>query len=158
MRTSSDTHRIQVLLHRLDRANGIARRCTAELQDLFALTPDDKLSNLAGTSFMAAQTALAAPIVDTAAMTVTWAGRSCTLGHTIPLRLMERLARRPNQFVPFARLLRDVWDDNARSDEAIRSAVRDLKARLVAAKMAGLADCLRAHRRHYGLFLPKTNS
>jgi len=158
MSESSATHRALVLLERLERANRIAKRCTDELKPLLATTADERLANLTGSMFAGGDGLLKTPIVDGAAMTVTWAGRSCLLGNTVPFHLMDRLARRPNQYVTFDRLIRDVWAGNIRSDDTIRSSIRNLKTRLVVAGMEQLASFLRGERRHYGLFLPTASS
>jgi DNA-binding winged helix-turn-helix (wHTH) protein len=67
--------------------------------------------------------------------------------------MLERLARRPNQFVSFDRLIRDVWDGHPKSDEAIRSVVKELRDRLRKGGMRRLASAIRGERRAYALVL-----
>ena len=92
-------------------------------------------------------------IVDQASRTVTFRGTSCCLGNTLMFRLIERLARRPNTFVSFDRLIRDVWDGDAKSDEAIRSVVKELRARLRKSGLRRLASAIAGQRRAYALIL-----
>jgi DNA-binding response OmpR family regulator len=73
----------------------------------------------------------------------------------LPLKLFERLARRPNQYLSYERLLDEVWE-GTRSFSAIRSVVKTLRGRLVKAGMADLADAIDGSvYRHYGLKLDK---
>ena len=81
--------------------------------------------------------------------------RSCYLGNTVAFKLLERLARRPNQFVHCETLLEDLWDCHT-SREAVRSAVKILRRKLNAAGMkdlAGAIDSSTSH--HYGLMLDR---
>lgn len=64
------------------------------------------------------------PLLDESTLCVIWNGKSLHLGHTRAFRLMERLARRPNQYVTHVELLRDVWDDEALTIATIRSVDR----------------------------------
>lgn len=94
-----------------------------------------------------------APILDRMTFCVHWGGRTCRLGNTLSFKLLERLARRPNQFVHCEVLLQDVWE-GCRSREAVRSVVKMLRQKLNAARMEGLAEAIdgsTAH--HYGLML-----
>jgi hypothetical protein len=96
------------------------------------------------------------PIVDAATFSVHWDGKVCVLGNTLPFRLLERLGRRPNQFIHCDQLLDDVWQ-GLRSREAIRSVVKVLKQKLVQAGMDDLAASIKGNQpRHYGLiFKPR---
>ena len=103
--------------------------------------------------------AVAAPtrtaLFDTEMLTVTFQGKSCFLGNTLPFRLFVRLARRPNTYVAYEDLLADVWD-GVRTDEAIRSVVKTLRSKLREAKMSVLADAIDGSvPGHYGLRLAK---
>lgn len=80
-------------------------------------------------------------IIDQRLLAVRWNGGVCHLGNTIPFRLMERFARRPNQYLSHERLLREIWG-GARSRSAIRSAVRELRLRLIEAGMPELAQAI----------------
>jgi DNA-binding response OmpR family regulator len=93
------------------------------------------------------------PIIDGATFCVHWDGRTCRLGNTLAFRLLERLARRPNQLVPCDVLLDELWDGYS-SRDAVRSMVRVLRRKLCAAGMEDLAlaiDGSTTH--HYGLML-----
>jgi DNA-binding response OmpR family regulator len=79
--------------------------------------------------------------VDPEDLTVRWNGTTCFLGYTLPFRLLERLARRPNQYVTHEQLLLEIWG-GTRSKSAIRSAVNELRARLSAAGMSDLARAI----------------
>jgi len=81
------------------------------------------------------------PVVDRTLLSIRWRGRSCFLGNTLPLKLFERLVRRPNQYVSYADLLNDVWE-GPRSFSAIRSVVKVLRQRLCAAEMPDLAAAI----------------
>ncbi len=93
------------------------------------------------------------PVADHATFSARWSGKSCHLGSNITFRLFERLARRPDCHVSYAELIQDTWLGDCRSDDAIRSAVRHLKAKLCKAGMQPLAIAIQAHRRHYVLNL-----
>lgn len=93
-------------------------------------------------------------VVDREMLSIRWNDRTCHLGNTIPFRLMARLARRPNQYVSHDQLLYDIWG-GPRSRSAIRSAVNDLRSRLIAAGMRDLAQAIDGSSAgRYGLILP----
>lgn len=92
-------------------------------------------------------------ILDPAAKTITFRGCTCCLGNTLVFRMIERLARRPNQFISFDRLIRDVWDGQPKSDEAIRSLVKELRDRLRKNGMCRLASAIRGQKKAYALIL-----
>ena len=95
------------------------------------------------------------PIVDLATFSVHWDGKTCVLGNTLPFRLLERLGRRPNQFIHCDQLLDDVWQ-GPRSREAIRSVVKVLKQKLVQAGMDDLAASISGNEpHHYGFILSR---
>ena len=92
-------------------------------------------------------------VVDRERLTVSWNGSRCYMGYTIPFRLMERLARRPNQYVTHERLLDDIWG-GPRSKSAIRSAVNNLRSQLNSAGMGDLAKAIDgSNSDRYGLIL-----
>ncbi len=93
------------------------------------------------------------PQVDHSTLSVLWDGRTCQLGYTVLFKLVDRLSRRPNQFVTFDQLLRDVWDGGLRSPDTIRSAVRNLRQRLSDAGMNRLATAIQGRAGRYGLIL-----
>ncbi len=92
------------------------------------------------------------PIADHDTLSILWAGKRCHLGYTLPFKLFERLARRPNCYVPYSQLLDNVWCQ-CRSDAAIRSVVKELKRKLIEAEMAELAGAIKGESRCYGLIL-----
>ena len=153
----SKKERRLTLLKRLLRVHAIGWTITRELINECNVAVDeglaDQLANLLGSGVANAAGLYRQPIVDHAAMAVVWAGRPCHLGNTVLLRLMDRLARRPNQYVPFDRLVRDTWNGQRVSDEAIRNAVHRLKRELRRAGMVGLATAIRSAGRSYGLIL-----
>ena len=156
MATIDGKERVVILLRRLGRLNAMTQRCTDGLVEALRTWDDlgvagSTLINLLGSHLDDPAELFAKPIVDPAAMTVTWHGRTCKLGHSITFRLLDRLARRPGQYLTLDRLVRDVWDGQNVSDEAIRSAVRHLKLRLKRGGMKGLAAAIRCERRHYYL-------
>lgn len=94
-------------------------------------------------------------LFDTEMLTITFQGKSCFLGNTLPFRFFVRLARRPNSYVTYEDLLSDVWD-GARTDEAIRSVVKTLRSKLRQARMGVLADAIDGSvPGHYGLKLAR---
>ena len=58
-------------------------------------------------------------IADPTTFCARWGGKSRYLGDTLPFRLLERLARRPDQLFRYDLLLHDVW--TKRSREAVRA-------------------------------------
>ena len=92
-------------------------------------------------------------VVDEARFSVGWEGASCYLGYTIPFKLLRRLARRPNHFVSCDQLRQDVWLGVDRADSTIRSEVRHLRRKLVAAGCGELAAKLCGRNGHYALLL-----
>jgi DNA-binding response OmpR family regulator len=82
------------------------------------------------------------PVIDDARLTVTFRGRTCHLGNTLPFRLLGRLARRPGCYVTHDDLLADVWDGALRSEGVVRSTVKVLRQKLRDADMGDLADAI----------------
>ncbi len=93
------------------------------------------------------------PLLDQSTLRVLWRGRSLHLGHTRAFWLLERLSRRPSQYVTHLDLLRDVWDDEDAPVATIRSVVRHLRRRLVLGGMEELAAAIRGHNGRYILEL-----
>ena len=93
------------------------------------------------------------PVIDRERLTVSWNGSRCYMGYTIPFRLLERLARRPNHYVTHERLLHDIWG-GPRSKSAVRSAVNNLRSQLNSAGMGDLAKAIDgSNSGRYGLIL-----
>ena len=96
-------------------------------------------------------------IIDDATFSVRWADRICRLGNTVSFRLLEQLARRPNQFISYDVLLdaEKLWDRQT-SYEAVRSAVKIIRRKLIAAGMEDLAEAIDGSAsHHYALNLPE---
>jgi DNA-binding response OmpR family regulator len=92
-------------------------------------------------------------VIDPSLFTVTFQGKTCFLGNTLPFRLLTRLAKRPNAYVSHSELLTDVWDA-VRSEGAIRAIVKVLRQRLNQAQLGPLADAIDGTvRGHYALKL-----
>lgn len=91
--------------------------------------------------------------LDRTTFSVRWEGRSCSLGHSTAFRLLERLARRPNEYVSVDRLLDELWS-GPRSYSTLRSTVCRLKLRLRLAGMGDLAQMIDGRvYGHYALLL-----
>lgn len=87
--------------------------------------------------------------------TVRWEARSCFLGYTMAFRVLERLARRPNEYVSTDRLLDELWAAR-RTPSTVRSTVCGLKSKLRAAGMRDVASMIDGRNPgHYGLMLPR---
>jgi hypothetical protein len=117
-----------------------SRIAGAEMASLIALT------SLGGNA--TAGNCPSPPIADRTTFSARWQGKSCHLGNTIIFKLLERLSRRPNQFVHFEVLLQDVWEGR-RSPEAVRSAVKVLRQKLTSAGMDDLATAIDGSTAHH---------
>jgi Transcriptional regulatory protein, C terminal len=82
------------------------------------------------------------PIVDEARLLVTFCGRTCFLGNTLPFRLLARLARQPGCYVTHDDLMDEVWDGAHRSESVVRSVVKVLRQKLRLDGLDGLADAI----------------
>ncbi len=93
------------------------------------------------------------PIADRNTFSVHWHNRTCYLGNSLPFKLLEQLAHRPNQLIHCDRLLDDVWECR-RSRESMRSVVKVLRRKLCQAGMEDLAEAIDGTTsHHYGLML-----
>lgn len=92
------------------------------------------------------------PVVDRRVMCVLFRGKQCFLGNTLMLKLVERLTDSPNEYVSYRTLLTEVWHGQ-RDPSSIRSVVKELRIRLIAAEMFELAGAIKGHSGHYGLML-----
>lgn len=90
--------------------------------------------------------------VDATNFTVRWKGQRCSLGPTIPFRLIQRLARQPGRYFSYDILMEDVWGQRC-SNATVRSAIKRLRRAMREAGMSELADAIRGQREFYGLFL-----
>jgi DNA-binding response OmpR family regulator len=93
------------------------------------------------------------PLLDESTLSVIWKGKSLHLGHTRAFWLLDRLSRRPNQYVTHLDLLQDVWDDENLAVGTIRSVVRHLRRKLCDGGMGELATAIRGHNGRYILNL-----
>jgi DNA-binding response OmpR family regulator len=91
------------------------------------------------------------PMLDESTFSVMWQGKSLYLGHTRLFWVLNRLARKPGQFVTHLDLLHDVWDDEELTTATIRSVIRHLRCRLRNGGMEGLAAAIQGHNGHYAL-------
>jgi len=95
-------------------------------------------------------------LADEGRFTVRWKGRECGLGNTVSFRLFRRLAAARNRYVTHDDLLGDVWDGEERTPSAIRSAVAELRRRLIEGDLKELADAIDGTiPGHYGLLLDR---
>lgn len=91
--------------------------------------------------------------VERGTYSVGWGTGRCVLGHTMAFHIMERLAKRPNEYINMDRLLDDLWT-GPRAYSTVRSTVCRLKSKLRAAGMADLAGLIDGSMNgHYGLML-----
>jgi hypothetical protein len=111
------------------------------MERTFALLCQDLSTDAPGTPLPSAPQNRLRPIVDQDTFTVTFRGRTCFLGNTLPFRLFARLAVRPNVCVARAALLAEVWQ-GTRSDSSVRSTVKILRRRLRSAGLTVLADAI----------------
>jgi hypothetical protein len=127
---------------RLRRIQDLEARYTVklirQLEQLPVGATADPLENLLG-SQLGAAAAMGAPIVDQTAMTVTWRGKSCLLGNTHLLGVMERIGRNPNRWVPYDRLKWDLWHNESIGDGAVKVTVVRLRQQLCRHGMDALA-------------------
>jgi DNA-binding response OmpR family regulator len=94
-------------------------------------------------------------VVDRAMYCVVWRQKRRRMGCSYPFRFLERLASRPDRYVPIADLEAAIWH-GSRSRSAIRSAVCDLRRRLADAGMVDLADRIDGQTAgHYALLLSR---
>jgi DNA-binding response OmpR family regulator len=148
-------HQIQENLRRIAATHVAAMRALEETSAMldaeFAVAV---ASNQRQISASQSKSAANRPFVSRPLLSVMYRGKSCFLGNTLPLRLIERLLRAPNQYVSHQQLQEDVWN-GVRSRAAVRSVVKELRAKLRTAGMAKLAEAIDGHvAGHYALFLP----
>lgn len=95
------------------------------------------------------------PTLDRETFVVRFRGKSCFLGNTLPFRFLERLARRANSYITYEDLFADVWN-GVRSEDAVRSVVRRLRAMLRQSGLAELATAIDGSiPNHYALNLKR---
>ncbi len=120
-----------------------------ELCDLLELNPD----GLRERAPVVAELAGGALRVERATYSVHLNGKRCMLGPTRAFQFLERLARRPNQYIQTDVLIDELWS-GPRAYSTVRSTVCRLKARLREAEMGDLAERIDGSKpNHYGLML-----
>lgn len=98
-----------------------------------------------------------AGLTDEGRFVARWQGRECQLGNTVSFRLFRCLAAARNRYVPHLELLEDVWEGEERTPSAIRSAIGELRSRLVSGGLKEVADAIDgAIPGHYGLLLERS--
>ena len=113
------------------------KRVTAVLENAVSSVTNGSRGNNASSS-----------IADRGTFSAMWQGKSCYLGNTISFKLLERLSRRPNQFVHYEVLLQDVWEAQ-RSQETVCSAVKVLRRKLASAGLGDLAKAIDGSTAHH---------
>jgi DNA-binding response OmpR family regulator len=94
--------------------------------------------------------------IERSTYTLHWRARECDLGNTIAFQIMERLGRRPNEYISMERLLDEIWV-GSRTLSTVRSTVCRLRCKLRQSGMADLAASIDGSANgHYRLALPKT--
>ena len=149
---TEEVARLRTLIQRARKEfeNGFA--ALSEVEQLIAVSRStDRTKNLLGSQLEDPTLLFRRPIVDTASMTVTWAGSTVLLRSRLLMSLMVVFSQHPNQFIPVERLRRDVWEGEVRSDETVRSTIRRLKEHLSEAGMKELATCIQSAGLRYGL-------
>ncbi len=146
---------IRRTLRSLAEVNGamidLMERALSLLNEELALAPIDYWRSRLPTA--GTPTSRSQPAIDRGLLSITFRGRSCFLGDTLPFQLLARLIGRPNVYVPYKELLTEVWQ-GIRSDAAVRGVVKRLREKLREAGMAELADAIDGTvRRHYALKL-----
>ena len=82
--------------------------------------------------------------------------RRCYLGNTLVFGLFRLLVSRLNRYVSYSELLTEVWKQEEKSPEAIRTVVQLLRKKLRAAEMSEVANAIDGRNHgHYGLMLAR---
>ncbi len=86
--------------------------------------------------------------IDNRLFTISFRGKSCFLGNSLPFQLLRRLARSPDVYISREELLESIWGGK-RSVSAIKSVLSDLRQKLRANGMSELAASLEGSARGY---------
>src|SRR6185312_14513309 len=124
--TTDKARRLDVLASQLTEALMTAAICAQEIQAVVRAQLDGQTGFGHDANGLAPRQTnhVQRPLLDESTLSVIWKGKTLHLGHTLAFRLLERLARRPNQYVTHMDLLRDVWEDEELATATIRSPVR----------------------------------
>jgi DNA-binding response OmpR family regulator len=156
MKTTNNLERAILLLSRIAEAHTTAAIAVAELRAMLTKDSVGAHGQSSSGSYREHSTGRPGqylrPVIDHSTFCVEWEGRTCCLGHRLSLKLLDRLCRRPGQYIPHEEFLHEVWEAR-RSPETIRSAIRELRRRLRAAEMGELADAIHGHGKCYALML-----
>ncbi|HEY3325102.1 MAG TPA: winged helix-turn-helix domain-containing protein [Planctomycetota bacterium] len=154
---TDNAHRLDALASQLTETLMTAAICAQEIRTLVRAELDDDAPTDSGRHAFKLAPSLARhkqrPLIDESTLSVIWRGRTLHLGQTLKFRLLERLARRPNQYVTHLDLLQDVWHDEYTETATIRSMVRELRRKLCGGGMTDLAAAIRGHQERYILEL-----
>jgi hypothetical protein len=94
-------------------------------------------------------------IMNHSMMCVEYGGKSCFLGNTLMFKFLAQLARRRNRYVSYDVLFDEVWCAT-RDRSSVRSVVKELRAKLLAAGMRRLCEAIDGRvSGHYGLMLSR---
>ena len=154
--TRDKAQRLAKLLNQLTEMLMTVAICTQEIRSAVHAELDGVNGDLCGRS-EPLQSAVQGqrPILDVSTLCVSWDGRSIHLGNTIGFRFLDRIARRPNQYVTHTDLIRDAWGEDEKNIavETVRSVVCDLRGKLREGGMDALAAAIHGHKGHYILTL-----
>lgn len=96
--------------------------------------------------------------VDRTAFVVRSGTKTCHLGHTILFRVMDVLVHHPDQYVSRELLLDLAWH-GSRADSTVRSAIGELRSRLIAGGLPEVAAAIDARNPgHYCLRVTRSPS
>ncbi len=152
MKLHPTPQRIQDTLRKMAAAHAAAMAASEEAMSLLA-AEFAEISQPTTRSVPEQSLSSDTPIIDRPMLSVAYQGRSCFLGNTLPLRLLERLLRRPNHYVHYNQLQDDVWHSDP-SPESVRSVVKELRRKLRGAGMQKLAKAIDGRvAKHYCLNL-----
>jgi hypothetical protein len=105
------SHRLERLASQLAETLMTAAICAKELRSEVREDIDDDHSADRRPSQRTADWCGHRSLMSESTLSVLWKSRSLHIGYTVNLRLLDSLARRPNQYITHLDLLREVWDD-----------------------------------------------
>lgn len=150
--TTEDVRRLFALSNQLAENLTAAVLCAEEIREVVRdrVAGDPSLSNTRSRPVIVIRER---PVLNELSKRVFWKGRSAHLGNTQYFRILDRLARRPNQYVTHLDLMREVWENEEMPLSTVRSVVRILRQKLRDDDMGELADAIRGHNGRYMLDL-----